>query len=163
HCPYSHAAETRLIPAMDQLKARGLAVVAINPNNATAIDPGELGYSKYTDTLNDMKLYAKERGFDFPYLYDGDTQSTAKAYGCLSTPHIFIFDKDRQLRYMGRWDDSRFADAASVHSPDALNALDALLDGKPVSVEVTRPMGCSTKWLEKKPEIAALDERWKSQ
>ena len=161
HCPYSHAAETRLLPFVAEMKTRGLAVVAINPNHPDAVRIDELGYSKYSDSYEDMKIYAKEKGFTFPYLYDGETQGTAKAYGCLCTPHIFLFDRERRLRYMGRYDDSRFADASTVTSPDAPNAIKALLDGRPVPVEVTRPIGCSTKWLSKKEEIFRVDEQWK--
>src|SRR4051812_42727857 len=161
HCPYSHAAETRLLPLAKEMKDRGLAVVAINPNNPSAVSIGELGYSKYNDSYDEMKLYAKDQGFPFPYLYDGDTQKTAKAYGCLCTPHVFIFDRDRKLRYMGRVDDSRFADPATVKSPDARNAVEALLDGKPVPVESTRPMGCSTKWIGKN-EVQQLEKQWAS-
>src|SRR4051794_16640860 len=160
HCPYSHAAETRLLPMVADFKAKGLAVVAINPNSPDAVDPGELGYSKYNDSFEEMKLYAKERGFTFPYLYDGESQATAKAYGCLCTPHVFIFDHDRKLRYMGRVDDSRYADPATVKSPDARNAVEAMLAGKPVPVEVTKPMGCSTKWLEKKSQVLQINKSW---
>src|SRR5438105_9991043 len=147
HCPYSHAAETRLLPVVAEMRDKGLAVVAINPNSPEAISVGELGYSKYNDSYDEMKSYAKERGFTFPYLYDGDTQTTAKAYGCLCTPHVFIFDRERKLRYVGRLDDSRFADPATVKSSDARNAIEAMLAGKPVPVGVTKPFGCSTKWL----------------
>src|SRR6478752_7453280 len=133
HCPYSHAAETRLLPLAAEMKPRGLAVVAINPNSPDAVGAGELGYSKYNDSYDEMKLYAKERGFTFPYLYDGDTQATAKAYGCLCTPHVFLFDRERKLRYMGRFDDSRFAETNTVHSHDARNAVDELIAGKPVT------------------------------
>src|SRR5580704_19077987 len=98
HCPYSHAAEIRLIPLYAEMKSRGLGVVAICPNNPEAMDIGELGYTKYGDSYEEMKLYAKEQGFTFPYLYNGDTQTTAKAYGCLCTPHVFLFDRDRKLR-----------------------------------------------------------------
>jgi len=160
HCPYSHAAETRLLPLVAAMKPRGLAVVAINPNHPDAVGVGELGYSKYNDSFDEMKLYAKDAGFTFPYLYDGETQATAKAYGCLATPHVFVFDRDRKLRYAGRFDDSRFADAATVTSPDTRNAVEALLAGKPVPVPMTRPMGCSTKWLFKKAALAAIDEKW---
>jgi peroxiredoxin len=160
HCPYSHAADSRLVPIAEEMKAKGLAVVAINPNSPDAVDVGELGYSKYNDSFDEMKLYAKERAFPFPYLYDGDTQKTAKAYGCLCTPHIFIFDQQRHLRYMGRLDDSRYADSSTVKSTDARNALEALFAGKPVPVEVTHPFGCSTKWLETKPKIAQINEKW---
>lgn len=161
HCPYCHAMEGRLAKLIADTKGRGLAVVAINPNHPDAIRVDELGYSKYNDTFDEMKLYAKEQGFTFPYLYDGDLQATAKAYGCLATPHVFLFDRQRKLRYMGRFDDSRFPDPATVTSPDARNAVEALLASRPVPVEVTRPQGCSTKWASKKEEVAQADEQWK--
>src|SRR5262245_13142912 len=149
HCPYSHAAETRLLPLFAEMKPRGLAVVAINPNHPDAVRLDELGYSKYNDSFAEMKRYAKEKGFTFPYLYDGETQVTAKAYGCIATPHVFLFDRDRKLRYAGRFDDSRFADPATVTSPDTRNAVEALLADKPVPLETTKVIGCSTKWLSK--------------
>ncbi len=162
HCPSSHAAETRLLPLIAEMKTRGLAAVAINPNSPEALSIGELGYSKYSDSFEEMTLYSREQAYTFPYLYDGDTQKTAKAYGCLCTPQVFIFDRERCLRYMGRVDDSHFADPAMVKSPDARNALEAMLSGKPVPVEVTRPIGCSTKWLEKKDQVAQIEEQWSS-
>jgi peroxiredoxin len=162
HCPYSHAAETRLLPLVAQTKGRGVAWVAINPNSPESVTVDELGYSKYNDSYDEMKLYAKERAFTFPYLYDGDTQKTAKAYGCLCTPHIFIFDRERKLRYAGRFDDSRFEDPATVKSHDARNAVEALLTGKPVPVEITKPMGCSTKWLEAKQKVVEVDRQWEA-
>lgn len=162
HCPYSHAAETRLLPFLARMKGQRLAVVAINPNHPDAVRLDELGYSKYSDSFDDMKIYAREQGFNFPYLYDGETQKTAMAYGCLATPHVFVFDENRHLRYMGRFDDSRFADPATVTSSDAPNAIEALLSGKPVPVEVTRPQGCSTKWLSNKAEIRQVEEQWKT-
>jgi thiol-disulfide isomerase/thioredoxin len=108
-----------------------------------------------------MKLYARERGFVFPYLYDGATQATAKAYGCLCTPHLFIFDQQRRLRYAGRFDDSQLPEPESVHSRDGAVAIEALLAGKPVPVELTRPMGCSTKWKTKRSAVAEGNEAWK--
>jgi peroxiredoxin len=160
HCPYSHAAETRLLPFVADLKTRGLAVVAINPNHPDAVRVDELGYSKYSDSYDEMKIYAKEKGFTFPYLYDGETQVTAKAYGCLCTPHVFLFDSDLKLRYKGRFDNSRFADPKTVTTRDTQNAVEALLAGKPVPVEVTTPMGCSTKWLSKLSENSRIDQQW---
>jgi len=160
HCPYSHAAETRLIPLAAEFKGKGLEVVAINPNSAQGVSITELGYSKYNDSYDEMKLYAKEAGFTFPYLYDGDEQIIAKAYGCLATPHVFLFDKQRHLRYAGRFDDSRFADASTVTSPDTRNAVVALLEDSPVPVEMTKPMGCSTKWNSKKEKIVKATEKW---
>jgi peroxiredoxin len=159
HCPYSHATETRLLPLYAEMKSRGLAVVAISPNDPEAMDIGELGYTKYGDSFEDMKLYARDQGFTFPYLYDGDTQATAKAYGCLCTPHVFVFDRDRKLRYMGRFDDSRFAETNTVRSTDARNAVEELLAGKPVTLEVTKPFGCSTKWTENKAQLLQVNKK----
>jgi peroxiredoxin len=163
HCPYSHAAETRLLPMVREFKAKGLDVVAINPNSPEGIRVDELGYSKYNDSYEEMKLYAKEAGFPFPYLYDGDTQVTAKAYGCLATPHVFIFDKERKLRYVGRVDDSRFEDPKTVTSADTRNAIEELLAGKPVSKPVTPVMGCSTKWNTKRDDVAKAEEKWNAE
>jgi thiol-disulfide isomerase/thioredoxin len=109
-----------------------------------------------------MKPYAAKNGWDFPYLYDGDTQQIARAYGCLATPHVFVFDRQRKLRYAGRFDDSRYADDATVKSPDARNAIEALLAGRPVPVELTKPHGCSTKWREKRASHIALETSWKN-
>jgi peroxiredoxin len=160
HCPYSHAAETRLLPLVKEMKSRGLAVVAINPNSPDAVAISELGYSKYNDSFEEMKPYAAEAGFTFPYLYDGDTQVTAKAYGALATPHVFLFDRDRKLRYAGRFDDNRLPGPEGVKSPDTRNALEAMFAGKPVPVAMTRPMGCSTKWISKKEKVAEGEEQW---
>ena len=163
HCPYSHAAETRLIPLAKEFSGKGLAVVSINPNSPDGVDVTELGYSKYNDSFDEMILYAKEQGFPFPYLYDGDTQEIAKAYGCLATPHVFLFDAQRKLRYVGRVDDSRFEDVKTVKSLDARNAVVEMLAGKPVTVATTTVVGCSTKWNSKKGDIALSTQKWKAE
>ena len=160
HCPVCHAAEPRLIKLVEEMKGRSFEIVAINPNNPAGLRVDELGYSKYDDSFEDMKLYAKEQGFTFPYVYDGVTQKTALAYGCLATPHVFVFDKDRKLRYQGWLDDCRFADASLVKRQDARDAVLALLDGKPVPVELTKPFGCSTKWMTKSTSVATDNEKW---
>jgi thiol-disulfide isomerase/thioredoxin len=159
HCPTSQAIEGRLKKIISDFKGK-LQVVAINPNDPAALRPDELGYSPYNDSFPEMKRYAAEQKFAFPYLYDGETQSTAKAYGCLATPHVFIFDQSRKLRYQGRIDDSRYADDASVTSPDARNAIQALVDGKEPPVAETKPHGCSTKWIEKRAAVATDNEKW---
>ncbi len=160
HCPDSHAAESRIKKLVQDMKGKSFTLVAINPNNPDGLSIDELGYSKYNDGFEDMKKYAAEAGFNFPYLYDGEKQAAAQAYGCLATPHVFLFDAERRLRYKGQFDDSHLEDAATVKSPDARNALEALLAGKPVPIEVTKPHGCSTKWLSKKGGIAAQTEKW---
>lgn len=162
HCPVSHAAEPRLIKLYQEYKGRGLGVVAINPNHPDGLRPDELGYSKFGDSFPEMKLYAKEMGFPFPFLYDGETQSVAMAYGCLATPHVFLFDHERKLRYKGWIDDCRFPGEEHVKKPDLRNAVAAMIAGQPVAVPVTGPIGCSTKWRMKKDEVAKDDQKWAS-
>lgn len=160
HCPTSQAAEGRIKKLVKEFKGKGFKLVAINPNDPAALRPDELGYSKYNDSFPEMKRHAEEQKFNFDYLYDGDTQKTALAYGCLATPHVFLFDQERKLRYQGRLDDSRYADETTVTAPDARNAIVALLEGKPVPVEVTKPHGCSTKWAGKRQQVATDNEKW---
>jgi peroxiredoxin/thiol-disulfide isomerase/thioredoxin len=160
HCPTSHGIEQRLMKLRNDLRGRSFALVAINPNHPDGLSADELGYGEYGDSFAEMKPYAAKNGWDFPYLYDGDTQQIARAYGCLATPHVFIFDRARRLRYAGRFDDSRYPQEETVKSPDARNAVEALLAGRPVPVELTKPHGCSTKWREKKTMHAALETSW---
>jgi peroxiredoxin len=156
HCPDSQASEGRLKKFVADFQDKGVALVAINPNNPVSVRLDELGYSKYNDSFDEMKLHAKEQDFNFPYLYDGETQATSRAYGCLATPHVFIFDESRKLRYKGAFDDSPYADPATVNFTGAQNAVRELLAGKPVSVETTKIHGCSTKWLSKQSQVAAV-------
>jgi len=105
-----------------------------------------------------MKVRAEFRKFNFPYLYDGETQAVAHQYGPKVTPHIFIFDAERKLRYEGRIDD-RMQEAKSKVS-DARNALDAMLAQKPVAVAHTAVFGCSTKWNEHLESAQAEMKEW---
>ncbi len=160
HCPTSHAIEKRLLDLIDAQKGRSFGVVAINPNTPEGMTPQEHSYGVYTDSYEHMKPYAESVGWKFDYLFNGDKQDVAKAYGCLATPHVFLFDRERKLRYAGRFDDSRIPAAESVKSPDAKNAVEALFAGKPVPVELTKPHGCSTKWREKAAIVKADEEKW---
>lgn len=153
HCPTAQAYEGRVARLHEEYKDKGVALVAISPNDASAVRLDELGYTDVGDSFEDMKIRAEEKGFTFPYLYDGETQAVAKAYGVLATPHVFIFDKDRVLRYQGRFDDAEVKKPIKSH--DAVNAVKALLDGSPVPVATTRVFGCSTKWSDKRADAAA--------
>jgi peroxiredoxin len=157
HCPTAQAYEDRIIRLHADYKDKGVALIAISPNDPKAVRLDELGYTDLGDSLKEMKVRAKERKFAFPYLYDGDTQKTALAYGVLATPQVFIFDRERRLRYVGRIDDS---DVKEVTSHDTRNAIDALLAGKPVPVERTRVFGCSTKWADKREDAKKSLEKW---
>lgn len=157
HCPTAQAYESRIIQLDADYKQRGVALVAISPNDDKALRLDELGYTDVGDSFEDMKIRAKERDFKFPYLYDGETQKVSTAYGVVATPQVFLFDADRKLRYVGRIDNS---DIKEVTSHDTRNALDALLAGKPAPVEITRTFGCSTKWSEKRAEAQASLDKW---
>jgi peroxiredoxin len=157
HCPTAQAYEDRIVKLHADYQDKGVALVAISPNDPLAVRLDELGYTDLGDSFEDMKLRAKARTFRFPYLYDGATQRTSQAYGVLATPHVFIFDQERKLRYNGRIDD---AEVKPVKSHDARNALDALLAGRPVPVETTRVFGCSTKWSDKREDARKALARW---
>jgi thiol-disulfide isomerase/thioredoxin len=104
-----------------------------------------------------MKIRAAWSHIRYPYLYDGDTQSVAEAYGPKATPHVFVFDRDRRLRYEGRFDNSYRRELVKSH--DARDAIDAVLAGRPVAVTHTSVFGCSTKWKEKAAgRVAALQK-----
>ncbi|TWT79069.1 thiol-disulfide oxidoreductase [Planctomycetes bacterium CA13] len=160
HCPVCHAHDPRLMTLVKELGGKSVSIVAINPNSGDGLRLDELGYSKYDDSFEDMKPYAEEHGFTFPYLYDGETQATAKRYGCLATPHVFVFDANRTLRYRGRFDDSRYPDPTTVTKQDTRDAILALLEGSSVAVPITRPFGCSTKWREKIVQVEQDNQRW---
>lgn len=157
HCPTAQAYEERIKKIHADYKDKGVALIAISPNDPLAVRLDELGYSDLGDSLEDMKVRAKDAEFKFPYLYDGETQETSLAYGVLATPHVFIFDAERKLRYNGRIDDS---EVKTVASHDARNAIDALLAGKPVAVESTRVFGCSTKWSDKRKSAEESIAKW---
>ena len=106
-----------------------------------------MAYTDLGDSFDDMKVRAAYRHFNFPYLYDGETQKVARAYGPAATPHLFIFDTQRKLRYQGRLDNN--PRESLVTRRDARLAIDAILAGKPVELENTPSVGCSTKWLYK--------------
>jgi len=162
HCPDSNATTPRLIQFAKEYAKKGVQIVAINPNNPDAVSVDELGYTSYSDGFEEMKRYSSDLGFVFPYLYDGHTQKTAAAYGCLCTPHVFVFDAQRKLRYKGEFDDSNYADPASVKRIAAKDAIDDLLAGRLVALAETKPHGCSTKWLAKSANIAKKTNQWDS-
>ena len=159
HCPTAQAYEDRIIKLTNDYRAKNVGVVAINPNDPSAIRLDELGYTDMSDTYAEMKLRATQKKFNFPYLYDGATQSTAKAYGPVATPHVFIFDNERKLRYQGRIDDVE-KPTKTPNSFDTRNAIEELLQNKEVTVKTTKVFGCSIKWAEKENWIVKGREEW---
>jgi peroxiredoxin len=160
HCPTAQAYEERIKALAADYKDKGVVLVAISPNDPKAVRLDELGYTDIGDSLADMKIRAKAHAFNFPYLYDGDKQEVSKAYGPVSTPHVFIFDAERTLRYVGRVDDNEKQQPGKATSSDARNAIEALLAGQPVPVEKTKTFGCSIKWSDKRGSVRQALERW---
>jgi len=160
HCPTAQGYEPRIIQLHADYRDKGVALVAISPNDPLALRIDEYGFTDVGDSFDDMKVHAKRRGFKFPYLYDGETQRVSTAYGALATPHVFIFDKDRRLRYNGRIDDSELK---PPKSSDARNAIEDLLAGRPVAVPKTRVFGCSTKWADKRDSAKESIEKWNAE
>jgi peroxiredoxin len=153
HCPMAQLYETRIKELVSDYRNRSVAFVAIQPNNPQAIRLDELGYTDVSDSFAEMKIRAAYRHFNFPYLYNGDTQNVARAYGPTATPHVFVFDAKRRLRYEGRVDNN--PRPQYVTRQDARIAIDEVLAGKPVLVPQTPSIGCSTKWIYKETGSAA--------
>ena len=158
HCPTAQAYEGRIMKLAEDFSSKGVALVAISPNDPEAVRLDELGYSDMGDSFEDMKIRARDMGFDFPYLYDGENQKVSRAYGPVATPHVFILDRERRLRYTGRVEDSEKIERVSSH--DTRNAIEALLGGKPVAVEKTKSFGCSIKWSDKRSGVEEGLKRW---
>ncbi|PWT74538.1 MAG: redoxin [Bacteroidetes bacterium] len=159
HCPTAQAYEDRIIKLKRDYENKGVAVVAIMPNDPKAIRLDELGYTDMSDSFEEMKRRAKEKQFNFPYLYDGGTQAVAIAYGPVATPHVFVFDKQRKLRYQGRIDDVE-KPGKTPKNLDTRNAIEALLSNKEVPVPTTKVFGCSIKWAEKSSWLGKAKEDW---
>lgn len=159
HCPTAQAYEDRIIQLTKDYKGKGVAVVAVSPNDPKSVRLDELGYSDLSDSFEEMKLRSKQKGYNFPYLYDGATQAMSKAYGPVATPHVFIFDKERKLRYQGRIDDME-KPTGTPKNLDTKNAIEALLSNKEVPVATTKVFGCSVKWAEKNELVQKGLDEW---
>jgi thiol-disulfide isomerase/thioredoxin len=133
-------------------------LVAINPNHPESVRLDELAYSDLSDSFDELKERAKQEKFNFLWLDDGPKQELGHKMGPVATPHVFIFDKSRKLRFEGRIDDSERESLATAH--ETRDALDALLAGKEPPVTSTRVFGCSVKWADKVAEYAKYKEKW---
>jgi peroxiredoxin len=135
HCPYVIGSEDRMKQFFDTYSIRGVAFVAINSNEQE---------NHPTDSFEHMVENARQKGFMFPYLRD-ESQEVALAYGALRTPHYYVFDENRKLRYTGRMDDNpRNPGQETTH--ELQDAVEALLRGEAPPVELTNPIGCNVKW-----------------
>jgi peroxiredoxin len=157
HCPNAQMYEGRVTKLFNDYKDKGVAVVAISPNDPKAIRIDELDSSDVSDTLDEMKIRVAYKHLPYPYLYDGETENVSRAYGPQASPHIFVFDQERKLRYEGAFDDSYRVEFVKRHY--VLDAVEALLAGKEVAVKHTGASGCSTKWSDKEAANVAFMEK----
>jgi peroxiredoxin len=134
-CPWVMRWQDRYISITETYEARGIGVVALNPN--AALRNGE-------ESLEAMQAYAKKYGYNFPYAIDKDSKF-AQAFGATRTPHIYLFDEAGVLVYRGAIDDNA-RDARAVKQPYLTNALDALITGEVISATETKALGCTIKF-----------------
>lgn len=136
HCPYVKHIRSGLAQFGRDMQARGVAVVAINSNDAKNYP---------ADSPAKMADEVREAGYVFPYLYD-ESQAVAKAYRAACTPDFYIFDANRRLVYRGQFDASRPSNGHPVTGADLRAAVDAVLNNKPVPEKQMPSIGCNIKW-----------------
>jgi thiol-disulfide isomerase/thioredoxin len=158
HCPTAQAYEDRIISFTADYKDKGVSVAAIMPNSAFSLLPEECGYSDLDDTYSSMVIRAKDKQFNFPYLYDGDNEAVSIQYGPTATPHAFVFNKNRELVYSGRLDASE--KPGSANADDLRAAVDALISGQQVTQPVNKAFGCSIKWAWKTDWTEKVNADW---
>ena len=158
HCPTAQAYQERIKKLVVDYKPKNVTLVAINPNHADSVRLDELAYTDLSDSFAEMQERAKQEKFNFVWLDDGPKQELSHKVGPVATPHVFIFDNARKLRFEGRIDDSERESLATKH--DTRAALDALVAGREPPVAVTRVFGCSVKWADKVAEYATFKARW---
>ncbi len=147
HCPVSQLYENRIKKLHEDYRSKGVTLLAISADNPGSLSPSELSYTDVGDSLAEMKTRAAYRHIEYPYLYDGDTQAVALKFGVAATPQMYVFDRERKLRYQGRIDDN--VSETLVKTQDARNAIEALVAGREVPVSYTVASGCPTNWLSK--------------
>jgi len=137
HCPYVKAYLGRIIRLQEEYAEKGLAVVMINSNN-------DQTYPE--DSFEEMKIWAKEKGFNFLYLRD-ETAETARNYEAKYTPEACLLDEERKIRYQGRIDDCWHSETGAKRA-DLKEAIEDLMARREVAVKSTAPIGCTIKWPE---------------
>jgi thiol-disulfide isomerase/thioredoxin len=162
HCPTAQAYEDRYISLVKEYEGKSVALIAISTNSPIAVLPEELGYTDLGDYYEEMKIRAVDKGYNFPYLYDGDTHEFSLAYGPTATPHVFVFDKNRKLTYSGRIDASE--KPGTGNSEDLRKAIEATLKGEALPAESaqTPAFGCSMKWAWKNEYTIKTNKEWAS-
>ena len=158
HCPTAQAYEDRIISIVNDYKDESFTLIEISPNSPISLLFEELGYTELGDTYEEMQIRVKDKGYNFDYLYDGDDHAVSMKYGPVATPHAYVFDKDRILRYVGRLDNSE--KPGSANAEDLRNAIDAVIAGEEVELPETKTFGCSVKWAWKDEYKDKVNNDW---
>jgi thiol-disulfide isomerase/thioredoxin len=158
HCPTAQAYEDRIIQLVEDYKDQSVRVVAISPNAVNAVLLEELGYSDLGDSFEEMQIRVKDKNYNFVYLYDGDTQEASIKYGPVATPHVFVFDNERKLKYTGRIDKSE--KPGTANADELRGAIDAVLLNSVILEPITKSFGCSVKWGWKMSWTNKVNEDW---
>jgi thiol-disulfide isomerase/thioredoxin len=132
HCPAVQAADDRIIEFAADYKDKPVRLVAVSVNDVEE------------DRLPGIKSHMKEKKINYSYGYD-ETQAVGRAYGATNTPHFFVLDKERKIRYIGSMDDN-VMNESKVTKHYLRDAVDALLAGKTPAIEETRPQGCGVQY-----------------
>lgn len=135
NCPYAVAYQDRLVDLHNRYAPLGYPVVAINPNDKE-VSP--------SDSFELMQKRAKEKSYPFAYLYD-ETQEIARTYGATRTPHVYLLDQNRVVRYIGAIDDNH-EEPEAVKEKYLENAINALRNSQDITVKETKAIGCTIKW-----------------
>ena len=135
HCPYVKGVAGRFTEFQKNFEGKGVRLIGINSNDTVSYPE---------DSFENMKLFAKEYNLNFPYLFD-ETQSIAKQYDAVCTPDIYVYNKERKLKYRGRLDDN-WKDVNAVREKDLEKAVNLILQGKDIEFSQIPSMGCSIKW-----------------
>jgi peroxiredoxin len=128
HCPVAGAYEQRLIDFTKKYVGDKVALIAINVSH------------EEEDSLPNMIIHAKEKGFNFPYVYD-ESQKIGRALGATVTPEFFVLNKERKVVYMGGMDDA--ANPKNVTTNYLVPAVEAALKGAVPAVSETAARGCT--------------------
>jgi peroxiredoxin len=159
HCPNSQVYEDRLVSFYQDYKDQGVDLVVISPNSPIATPDDALGYSDLDDSYEAIVIRAREKGLNYPYLYDGDDQDVSIKYGPSTIPSVFVFDENRRLKYRGRIDVSSMWKAANAED------LRMAVNEVKRKDEIIRPerdlAGCKIYWSWDKADRDSLENRWK--
>jgi len=137
HCPFVKHVNSTITQLATNYQAKGIAFIAISSNDV-------VNYPQDAPEL--MKQTALTENYSFPYLFD-ESQEVAKAYEAACTPDFYLFDNTLRLAYRGQLDDSRPGNVIPSTGLDLSNAMEALLNNKPINPVQKPSIGCNIKWI----------------